>query len=109
MLVFGRRSGLDAARYVKEAAWGDISRQADELALSQISGLKNAQGKESVADIRKKMQVTMDQKVSVFRHADDMKAAIGTINDLREAYQDISIMDKGSRFNTDLLEALELG
>lgn len=51
----------------------------------------------------------MDKQVGVFRNAEDMKAAIGTINDLREAYQDISIMDKGSKFNTDLLEALELG
>jgi len=109
ILVFGRRCGLDAARYVKEAKWEDISPKADEVALSQLVGLKNATGKESVADIRKKMQQTMDTQVGVFRNGADMKAAIGTINDLREAYQDVSIMDKGYKFNTDLLEALELG
>lgn len=109
ILVFGRRCGLDAARYIQEAAWSDISPKADELAVSQVEGLKNARGKESVAEIRKQMQVTMDNQVGVFRNEQDMKAAIGTINDLREAYQEISIMDRGSKFNTDLLEALELG
>src|SRR5207247_7619897 len=38
-----------------------------------------------------------------------MKIAIGALNDLREQYQDISIQDKGKKFNTDLLEAIELG
>jgi succinate dehydrogenase / fumarate reductase flavoprotein subunit len=109
ILVFGRRSGLDAAQYVKQADFGSISPKADELAVSQLDALVNATGKESVAEIRKKMQLTMDQKVGVFRTGEDMKQAIGIINDLREAYQGISIMDKGKRFNTDLLEALELG
>jgi len=109
ILVFGRRSGLDAARYVKEADWQNISPKVDELAISQIDGLKNAQGKESPAEIRKKMQQTMDDHVGIYRTGEDMKLAIGTINDLREAYQEISIMDKGKKFNTDLLEALELG
>jgi len=109
ILVFGRRSGLDAERYLRETAWSDISPKADELAISQLEGLLHATGKESVAAIRKQMQLTMDQKVGVFRTGEDMKQAISVINDLREAYQNVSIMDKGKKFNTDLLEALELG
>lgn len=109
ILVFGRRSGLDAARYAKQTDFGDISPTSDELAISQINTLLNATGKESVADIRKKMQSTMDNQVGVFRTGDDMKQAIGVINDLRAAYKNVSIMDKGKKFNTDLLEALELG
>jgi succinate dehydrogenase / fumarate reductase flavoprotein subunit len=109
ILVFGRRSGLDAARYVKEAGWGEISPKADELAVAQIDGLMNAKRKESPAEIRNKMQEMMDSNVGVYRDGESMKLAIGTLNDLREAYQDISIMDKGKQFNTDLLEAIELG
>jgi succinate dehydrogenase / fumarate reductase flavoprotein subunit len=109
ILVFGRRSGIDAARYCREADWGTVSPKSDELSLEQINAIMNGSGKESVADIRMQMQLTMDQNVSVFRTGENMKKAIGAINDLREAYQDISIMDKGKKFNTDLLEALELG
>ena len=32
-----------------------------------------------------------------------------TIAELRERYRNVSIQDKGKRFNTDLLEAIELG
>lgn len=109
ILVFGRRAGLDAARLIKETTFEDVSPKADEIAIAQIEGLKSSKGKESVADIRKKMQLTMDQQVGVFRNAEDMKMAIGAINDLREAYQGVTVMDKGARFNTDVLEALELG
>lgn len=109
ILVFGRRSGLDAAQFVKKADWGIVPPKSGEVAIAQVESIKHSNGKESVAAIRKKMQVMMDENVSVFRNADGMKAAIGTLNDLREAYQDISITDKGKRFNTDLLEALELG
>lgn len=109
ILVFGRRSGKDAAQYAQQADWEPISPRSDEQAYAEIDNLLNAQGKESPARIRKTMQETMDRDVSVYRHNEGMKAAIGTINDLREQYQDISIMDKGKKFNTDLLEALELG
>lgn len=109
ILVFGRRSGKDAAQYVQQADWEPISPRSDEHAYAEIDNLLNAHGKESPARIRKTMQETMDRDVSVYRHNEGMKAAIGTINDLREQYQDISIMDKGKKFNTDLLEALELG
>lgn len=109
ILVFGRRSGIDAARYCREADWGPISPKADERAVSQIHSILSGSGKESVAAIRSKMQETMDRYVGVFRNGEGMKRAIGVINDLREAYSEISVMDKGKRFNTELLEALELG
>lgn len=109
ILVFGRRCGLDAKEYIKQADWGSISPKADEMAVSQLDAILNSNGKESVADIRKKMQLTMDQKVGVFRTGEDMKQAISILNDLREAYPGITITDKGKKFNTDLLEALELG
>lgn len=109
ILVFGRRSGKDAALYAQQSDWEPISPRSDEQAYAAIDSLLNAQGNESPVRIRKTMQETMDRDVSVYRHGEGMKAAIGTLNDLREQYQDISIMDKGKKFNTDLLEALELG
>jgi succinate dehydrogenase / fumarate reductase flavoprotein subunit len=109
ILVWGRRSGIDAAKFVRENDWESLSSQPEARAFEQLESLITASGKESVADIRKAMQVTMDKYVSVFRNGEDMKKAVGTLSDLREQYQDISIQDKGKKFNTDLLEALELG
>lgn len=109
ILVWGRRSGIDAAKYAGQTNWESLPEDAADSSYRQIEGLVKVSGKESVAEIRKTMQVTMDKYVSVFRSGEDMKKAVGTISDLRERYQDISIGDKGKKFNTDLLEALELG
>ncbi|MGB8646055.1 MAG: succinate dehydrogenase flavoprotein subunit [Anaerolineae bacterium] len=109
ILVFGQRSGQHAAGYVKTVEFESLPSSPDEPAYSQLNQVRNATGKESVADIRKTMQVTMDQNVSVFRNAADMQKEIGILSDLRERYQGISIQDKGKKFNTDLLEAIELG
>lgn len=109
ILVWGRRSGIDAAKYAQGTNLESLPDDAADRAYSQVESLIKASGKESVAEIRKTMQVTMDKYVSVFRTGEDMKTAVGTLSDLRERYQDISIGDKGKKFNTDLLEALELG
>jgi len=62
-----------------------------------------------VAELRRIMQEEMMDKVSVLRTAEGLSAAERTLRDLRERYQRVRIDDHGRRFNTDLLEALELG
>ena len=60
--------------------------------------------------MRHKMQQTMMDYVGVFREATGIQKAIDIIRELKESYQkDLSIDDRGSRFNTDMLEAWELG
>lgn len=48
-------------------------------------------------------------KASVFRHESDLQRVLTTLRELKERYSNVSIHDRGKRFNTDLLEALELG
>jgi succinate dehydrogenase / fumarate reductase flavoprotein subunit len=45
----------------------------------------------------------------VFRTEQTIKTAVEKIAELRERYLSVSVQDKGKRFNTDLLEAVELG
>ena len=51
----------------------------------------------------------MMDNVSVFRTGEGIKKAIEKIKELKERYQEIKIDDKGKKFNTDLIEAIELG
>jgi succinate dehydrogenase / fumarate reductase flavoprotein subunit len=51
----------------------------------------------------------MDAKAQVFRTDESLAEVTETIHQLRERYRNISVQDKGRRFNTDLLEAVELG
>jgi succinate dehydrogenase / fumarate reductase flavoprotein subunit len=55
------------------------------------------------------MQDSMMDYVGVFREDAGMKQAVDIIQDLRERYQHIVLDDKGRRYNTDVLEAWELG
>jgi succinate dehydrogenase / fumarate reductase flavoprotein subunit len=49
------------------------------------------------------------ENVSVFRQNESLTAALDKIEALKARYQDLSIQDKGSCFNRDLLDAIELG
>lgn len=64
---------------------------------------------ESVAVLRKELQETMDRNVQVFRTAQSLAEARDVITSLRERYASVAIHDRGSQYNTDLLEAIELG
>ncbi|MFD4503284.1 succinate dehydrogenase flavoprotein subunit [Streptomyces sp. NPDC058457] len=107
--VFGRRSGIAAAEYSHKADFVELPENPAEFVVSQIEGLRTSTGNERVATLRKELQETMDANVMVFRTEQTIKTAVEKIAELRERYKNVSIQDKGKRFNTDLLEAIELG
>src|SRR5690606_36241279 len=60
--------------------------------------------------LREKMQKVMNDNVGVYRTQTTMEGAIQSLRELRETYyKDIHIDDRGKRFNTDVMEAWELG
>ncbi|MFF4601954.1 succinate dehydrogenase flavoprotein subunit [Streptomyces sp. NPDC001339] len=107
--VFGRRAGIAAAEYAATADYVELPEDPEKLVVDQVERLRNATGSERVTEIRKELQETMDANVMVFRTEQTIKTAVEKIGELRERYQNVSIQDKGKRFNTDLLEAIELG
>ncbi|MFG2964186.1 MULTISPECIES: succinate dehydrogenase flavoprotein subunit [unclassified Streptomyces] len=107
--VFGRRAGIAAAEYAHTVDYVDVPENPAEFVVSQIEQLRTSTGNERVATIRKELQETMDANVMVFRTEQTIKTAVEKIAELRERYKNVSIQDKGRRFNTDLLEAIELG
>ncbi|MFC8662974.1 succinate dehydrogenase flavoprotein subunit [Streptomyces sp. NPDC057199] len=108
--VFGRRAGIAAAEYsAKTAAHVELPEEPQSLVVDQIERLRSSTGNERVADIRRELQECMDANVMVFRTEQTIKTAVEKIAELRERYRNVSIQDKGKRFNTDLLEAVELG
>ena len=74
-----------------------------------IEKVRKSKGKEKVAVLRKELQDTMDLNAQVYRTEDSLNEALAKIAELRTRYENISVQDKGERFNTDLLEAIELG
>ena len=111
--VFGRRAGIAAADYansVTEAAPMPIGADAALVqAVGQLKATVGTTGAERIAELRKALQETMDRNCQVFRDAASLEAATEAVAELKERYKNIAIHDRGSRFNTDLLEAMELG
>lgn len=107
--VFGKRAGVAAAEYSKTADFVELPENPEAFVTAQLDGVLNGTGTERVADLRSILQETMDANVQVFRDERSLKEARDVIEDLRRRYKNISIQDKGKRFNLDLLEAVELG
>ncbi|MFF9621869.1 succinate dehydrogenase flavoprotein subunit [Streptomyces griseosporeus] len=107
--VFGKRAGIAAAEYSQKADYVDLPENPAEFVVSQIERLRTSTGNERVAELRRELQETMDANVMVFRTEQTIKTAVEKIAELRERYKNVAIQDKGKRFNTDLLEAIELG
>ncbi|WP_329137252.1 succinate dehydrogenase flavoprotein subunit [Streptomyces sp. NBC_00670] len=107
--VFGRRAGIAAAEYAQKADFVELPEEPESLVVAQIERLRSSTGSERVADLRRELQECMDANVMVFRTEQTIKTAVEKIGELRARYKNVAIQDKGKRFNTDLLEAIELG
>jgi succinate dehydrogenase / fumarate reductase flavoprotein subunit len=107
--VFGRRAGIAAAEYALAHEHVELPETPTTMVEEQLAGLLSEHGDERVADIRKEMQQTMDSHASVYRTEDTLKQALTDIQALKARYERITVADKGKRYNTDLLEAVELG
>jgi succinate dehydrogenase / fumarate reductase flavoprotein subunit len=107
--VFGKRAGRYAVEYAREADFVPVPDNALSEVEKLLSIARNATGTEKVAVLRKELQDTMDKNAQVYRTEESLNEALDKIAELRTRYQNIQVQDRGKRFNTDLLEAIELG
>lgn len=109
LVVFGRRAGQQMAKYAKEANFKDIPKDADAAARKQITEALAKPRTEPWIRIRDEMQRVMMDDCGVYRTAEGLANARQTIVELKKRYAGTGIQDKGTVFNTGLLEYLELG
>jgi len=109
ILVFGRRAGQNAASYANTVDWPALPPDPDADARAQLERLRNNEGNESAARIRKDMRSLMMDNVGLFRNHALLSEAVEALKVLQQRFSRVSIMDKGMRWNTELLETWELG
>jgi len=107
--VFGKRAGKNAVEYVKTAEFLPLPEDPARDIRTMLQTLSGSNGTERIAAIRKELQDSMDRNAQVFRTEETLIEVTHVIEGLRERYKNIAVQDKGKRFNTDLLEAVELG
>ncbi|MDM7323697.1 MAG: succinate dehydrogenase flavoprotein subunit [Thermus sp.] len=109
LVVFGRRAGIHAARFAKDADYLEVTPEHLGESRERIERIKNSRGKEKVAVLRAELQQTMMDNASVFRTGELLAKQVEILKELMERYRNIALEDKGEVYNTELVEALELG
>ncbi len=108
LVVFGRRTGMKIAEYVKDADMPEIKGDAAEFGRTRMETLTDGRKGPDAADIRETMQAEMMAHVGVYRTEADMAGTIDKLTELREKARGLRIQDQSKAFNTELLETLEL-
>ena len=109
LVVFGRRAGDDAARFVADASLPSIERGAETQALAQLDAILGRTTGDNAGEIRKELQDNMFELAFVVRSEEGLTKMQQILGGLRERYDRVAITDKGAVYNTDLMETVELG
>jgi fumarate reductase flavoprotein subunit len=114
LCVFGRVAGEEAAQYVKHVAHrphsdSQIEAQAEAARERALAPVRREYGTERISVLRKEMAITMEQGCGIYRIEEEMQATCDKLAELRERYHHIKVDDKSSVWNTDWLQAIELG
>ena len=107
--VCGRRAGIAAAEYAVSTDFTPLPNDPASFTMGLVEELRSSTGTERTITLRKELQETMDMNAQVYRTEVTLKQALTDVQDIKRRYRNVSIQDKGVRYNTDLLEAIELG
>lgn len=108
-VVYGKRTGAAIAKYVQNRKLPDIDAQSYiSAAQKQIDALLEQPGTVRIGELRQTFQDCMTQYCGVFRTEELMREGLNQLKQLQQQYQQVFLDDKGSCWNTELIEALEL-
>jgi succinate dehydrogenase / fumarate reductase flavoprotein subunit len=109
IVVFGRRGGDDMAKHCAGTDLLDLPPGATTRTLDMLDGILTRRTGDNVADIRSELQDSMFDFAFVVRSEESLAKMDEILDGLRDRYRRIAIGDKGSIYNTDLMEAVEVG
>jgi succinate dehydrogenase / fumarate reductase flavoprotein subunit len=109
LVVFGKHAGLRAAEFARGTDFVPLPADPTAFSRAQFEGLRHGSGKANVFDIGTEMKKVMFDDVGVFRTEAGMKNALAKVNELQERFKQVKVQDTGKIFNTELLNAWEMG
>ncbi len=108
-VVFGLHAGREALNFAVENDLQNYSKTSLKNEDQRIKALLDRERGEQVASLRAEMEQAMIKGFGIFRNQTLMREGLAKITQLQERYQNVSVRDKGSIYNLNLLRALELG
>ena len=109
LVVFGRAAAIKAAEVIdKEAAIPSPNLACFDKIMSNFDGVRHANGPTPTADLRLKMQKSMQNNAAVFRTQETLEQGCKEMKDLWGEMSDMNVSDRSLVWNSDLMESLEL-
>ena len=112
LLVFGHVAGDEAVQFAKSAQAADSGKLLDQAQASAAKALALRDQKgdgERHSVLRKEMAIAMEKGCGIYRLGAEMQETCDKLAELQRRYRDITVEDRSSVWNTDWLNALELG
>ncbi len=109
IVVFGRRAGVSANAFVARNDLAPLPDDPEAHVRELLSGVKERRDGEPVAAIRAELQEDMMAQAGVFRTHELLSSMQKKLGELHERYERVTVDDHGDVWNTDLMEAVELG
>jgi succinate dehydrogenase / fumarate reductase, flavoprotein subunit len=109
IVVFGRRGGRHMAGFTSQTDLPRLPSHPEEETVEMLRGLLKGPNLEWAADIRADLQKYMSDLCGVIRGEDGLARLQSTLSGLHDRYRLIGVQDRGSIYNTELMEAVELG
>jgi succinate dehydrogenase / fumarate reductase, flavoprotein subunit len=108
LVVFGRAAGLRAAELVTPSEkHADLPSDSADLALSRLDRFRYASGGTPTAELRMRMQMTMQENCAVFRTGQILEEGHKRIHEVWRGAADLRTTDRSLIWNSDLIETLE--
>lgn len=109
LVVFGRAAGMHIEQVMRQGvSYREASDSDLEKATARLERWNASSGGESVAALRKELQMVMQNNFGVFRTETPMLEGIKQLEELRGRIAEAQLEDKSQAFNTARMEALEL-
>ena len=109
-LVFGKIAGENAQIYANSNVFTD--KEMIEKAVvedsSSISGLMGRKVGEEFFIIRDELKNILDENAGIFRNEFDLAIALDKIRELKKRYRNVYVRNKGTVFNQELVNVIEL-
>jgi succinate dehydrogenase / fumarate reductase flavoprotein subunit len=108
LVVFGRAAGLRCAEVVKAGeTQPELPANSADLSLSRLDKYRNAKGGTPTAELRDRMQKTMQTNCAVYRTGETLEEGHKLIHQVWAGIEDIATTDRSLIWNSDLIETLE--
>jgi succinate dehydrogenase / fumarate reductase flavoprotein subunit len=109
LVVFGRAVANRCAETIKPGQnHKALPASACDKSLANLDSLRNAKGGTPTAELRLKMQRTMQNHAAVFRTSSSLVEGVEKMREIHAGFEDVRVSDRSLVWNSDLIETLEL-